>query len=234
MIIDLAQWVDAESDPARRLVRQSMHAVMLATEEVGHYFPAMVMKGGVLLAVKYGSLRYTTDLDYSTTAQLVDIDTEFFLAHLNEKLQHVSERLAYDMICRVQGHKINPPRPDASFPTLQVTIGMARLTQAAQLRRLHAKNASHTVSVDYSFNEWPAETEILHGRQGERLSVYDLTDLIAEKYRSVLQQVVRNRARYQDVYDLNYLFSVCGELDAHIQQTILEKLVKSSKKNCRF
>jgi predicted nucleotidyltransferase component of viral defense system len=83
--------------------------------------------------------------------------------------------------------------------------------------------------VDYSFNEWPAETEILHGRQGERLSVYDLTDLIAEKYRSVLQQVVRNRARYQDVYDLNYLFSVCGELDAHIQQTILEKLLKSSK-----
>ncbi len=223
--IDLIQWIDAERDPVRRMVRQGMYAVMLATADVGHYFPTMVMKGGVLLAIRYGSLRYTTDLDYSTTAQLKQIDTELFLAYLDEALQRFSRDLGFDMDCRVQSHKISPPKTTASFPTLQVKVGVARLTDAVQIRRLHNRSAVHTVAIDYSFNEWAASTQTLIAAPDQHLLAYDLTDLIAEKYRALLQQVVRNRARYQDVYDLFYLLSTTGSIDVDVKSIILAKLI---------
>jgi predicted nucleotidyltransferase component of viral defense system len=227
--IDLEQWVNKEKDLARRLSRQGMHAVILATAEIGNEFPSMVMKGGVLMAVRYGSNRYTTDVDYSTTAQLDEINAKRFVSVLDGKLQEVTEKLDYDMRCRVQGHKINPTRPDATFPTLQVNIGLARASIESENKKLRAKMATHKISIDYSFNEWEAETETLEVNEVHGVRAYDLTDLIAEKYRSLLQQNVRKRTRYQDVYDLNYLFKVSGDMDPATRSTILEKLVKSAK-----
>jgi predicted nucleotidyltransferase component of viral defense system len=226
--INLLEWVEMEKDVNRRLLRQGMHSVIVATAEIGSEFPAMVMKGGVLMAVRYGSNRYTTDVDYSTTAHLDEIDAESFISVLDGKLQQVTEKLAYDMMCRVQGHKINPARPDATFPTLQVNIGLARASIESEIKKLRVKMAVHKISIDYSFNEWEAETETLEVNNVPGVRAYDLTDLIAEKYRSLLQQIVRKRARYQDVYDLDYLFSVCGDIDAATRSTILEKLMKSA------
>ncbi|HWL29915.1 MAG TPA: nucleotidyl transferase AbiEii/AbiGii toxin family protein, partial [Burkholderiaceae bacterium] len=183
----LAEWVGAETDPIRGLIREGMHAAMLATARLDGRFPAMVMKGGVLMAVRYGSTRYTTDVDYSTTARLDDVDVAMFVGDLAAQLQRIADVLDYDMACRIQGHRINPPRPEATFPTLQVKIGVARLSKAPELRRLHAGMAPHTFSIDYSFNEWPAATEVIAVDQGAPIQAYDLTDLIAEKYRSLLQ-----------------------------------------------
>ncbi len=42
---------------------------------------------------------------------------------------------------------------------------------------------------------------------GDKLCAYSLTDLMAEKYRAMLQQVIRNRNRRQDGYDLDRLAS---------------------------
>ena len=61
---------------------------------------------------------------------------------------------------------------------------------------------------------------------GEELRAYSLVDLIAEKYRAMLQQVVRNRSRRQDVYDLHLLIdddAIEGERRAQILDAFLEK-----------
>lgn len=53
---------------------------------------------------------------------------------------------------------------------------------------------------------------------------------MAEKYRAILQQVVRNRRRRQDVYDLNFLLSHYPQArDAATQAKILDSLIEKSR-----
>lgn len=63
----------------------------------------------------------------------------------------------------------------------------------------------------------------------EGILAYSLTDLIAEKYRSLLQQVTRNRARRQDVYDLNLLINRLDWLDDVEKNSILTSLIEKSR-----
>lgn len=58
--------------------------------------------------------------------------------------------------------------------------------------------------------------------------MYSLVDLVAEKFRALLQQEERNRYRRQDIYDLFYLIrKVQGELDG-IKLEILQALIDSA------
>ena len=61
--------------------------------------------------------------------------------------------------------------------------------------------------------------------EGSSLRAYAFSDLVAEKYRSLLQQVVRNRYRRQDTYDLRLLveFGVDEDSRRCILHSLLEK-----------
>ena len=72
------------------------------------------------------------------------------------------------------------------------------------MQRLSAGQASSVVAIDYSFNEWASDVEKQALDTGS-LSMYPFHDLVAEKLRSVLQQLQRNRSRFQDIYDLGLL-----------------------------
>ena len=61
------------------------------------------------------------------------------------------------------------------------------------------------MDVDISFNEPLNHVQVLELTGGQALYAYGLIDLIAEKFRALLQQVPRNRYRRQDVYDLDVL-----------------------------
>lgn len=65
---------------------------------------------------------------------------------------------------------------------------------------------------------------VSHNRLGDEdfVRAYGLNDLIAEKFRSLLQQVSINRFRRQDVYDLNLLLA--GERDRADPAAILNSL----------
>lgn len=63
---------------------------------------------------------------------------------------------------------------------------------------------------------------------GGTLRMYAFHDLIAEKYRSVLQQPVRKRERYQDIYDLNLLLNSADPIMPEDRASILEKLHSAS------
>ena len=84
-----------------------------------------------------------------------------------------------------------------------------------------AGKATNILDVDISFNEPLQHTQILGLTDGEKLLAYSLIDLIAEKYRAMLQQVERNRSRRQDVYDLKLLIER-DEIDAEMKEQILE------------
>ena len=62
------------------------------------------------------------------------------------------------------------------------------------------------IELEVSFNEPVHAIEVVRfGANGPSFSAYALPDLIAEKFRALLQQITRNRYRRQDVYDIAYL-----------------------------
>lgn len=186
----------------------------------------MTMKGGVLLAIKYNSPRYTIDVDFSTSFKRLEIDK--FKKELNKKLSSSSEKLNYGMSCLIQKIQQKPKSPMATWPTFQITIGYAYKHDTNSFKRLQAGNSSNIIKIDYSLNEIIFDTEELELSDGETVLTYSYVDLISEKYRAILQQEQRGRSRAQDVYDIYYVLKTFGVPDRIIKENILKTLLKKS------
>lgn len=138
----------------------------------------------------------------------------------------VAANLDYDLDCKVQACKVNPPnRPDASFPSIELTIGHAYKGTPKHRRLLQGQSPS-VVSIDFSMNERILEVENIEIGKGESLRTYAFVDWLAEKFRSLLQQVVRNRYRRQDVFDLAMLIE--REISGNERTSILKSLIEKS------
>lgn len=92
------------------------------------------------------------------------------------------------------------------------------------MKRLERGAAPTTVKIDYSFNEASYELQALSLDGEETIQAYGLTDLLAEKLRSIIQQVVRKRNRRQDVYDIWYLLDTSPPLTHREKQQVLDTL----------
>lgn len=225
--LDFERWIAQEADLRRRTFRQAVHLVLRAIANEPALAPLMVMKGGILLAIRYHSARFTRDIDFSTRRHIEDVDLTRFVAELDDSIRRVAADNEYGLALAVQSHALKPrARTTPTFPTLQVTVGYADRASRQEMRRLQAGEAPRTVQLDYSFNEWASEVE-QHVLDGGTLTMYAYHDLIAEKLRAVLQQPIRQRSRFQDVYDLCLLFEH-GEPDAADRQAILDKLRAAS------
>ena len=228
-MIDLPAWVAAEPQPERRAFRQAVQLVLRAIAQSPTLAPVMIMKGGVLLAIRYQSSRFTTDIDFSTPRRFQDVHLPTLIASVEEALAPVSADNEHGLALRLQSHEVNPPRrPEVNFPTLQMRIGYASRLKPRLIERLRATGSPHVVQVDYSFNEWASDTE-QQDIDGGSLSMYPFHDLVAEKIRSVLQQPIRGRERYQDIYDLFLLLETAPEITDGDRAEILTKLVESAR-----
>jgi predicted nucleotidyltransferase component of viral defense system len=228
-LIDLPAWVDAEQQPERRALRQAVRLVLRAIALSPTLAPIMIMKGGVLLAIRYQSSRFTTDIDFSTRRRFQDVHLPTLLASVEEALAPVSADNEYGLALRLQSHEIKPPhRPEVNFPTLQMRIGYASRLKPRLVERLQAAGSPTIVQVDYSFNEWASDTE-QQQVDGGLLSMYPFQDLVAEKIRSVLQQPLRGRERYQDIYDLFLLLATAPPITTDDRAAILAKLIESCR-----
>jgi predicted nucleotidyltransferase component of viral defense system len=226
-MIDLPLWVDEEGDPDRKAFRQAVLLILRSIAQSSKLSPVMVMKGGVLLAIRYQSSRFTTDIDFSTSQKFQDADIPTLLTDIENALAAISSDNEYALALSLQSHEIKPSkRPNVSFPTLQMRIGYASRLNPKLLRNLEAKRSSKIVQIDYSFNEWASDIEVLRIDHGS-LSMYPFHDLVAEKLRSVLQQPVRKRARFQDIYDLFLLLD--RDITEEDRKTILSKLIEASR-----
>ncbi len=225
--INLTAWVDEESQPDRKIFRQAVQLVLRAIAQSPALSPIMIMKGGVLLAIRYHSSRFTRDIDFSTSKRLQEVDVPALLAMIVDALASVSADNEHAMALRLQSHEIKPPnRPEVSFPTLQMRIGYASRLEPRALKRLESTGSTQVVQVDYSFNEWASGTE-QQAVDGGSLFMYAFHDLVAEKLRSVLQQPIRGRERYQDIYDLFLLLE--SPVNANDRALILAKLIEASR-----
>jgi predicted nucleotidyltransferase component of viral defense system len=209
-IVDIRAWIDrARRDPLAYTERQATEVVLAAVSSVPGYGSRIYLKGGVLMAVVYQSLRSTADLDFTTDLTASPDLPGTLRAALDKVLPATAARLGYpDLVLRVQSVKERPRpfgTPDTSFPALDVNISYAKRGTRAEehLVRGHAPNVVH---MEISFNEPIHAVELLRlGIGGPSLGAYALTELIAEKFRALLQQVTRSRYRRQDVYDIAHL-----------------------------
>jgi hypothetical protein len=184
------------------------------------------MKGGILLAVEYEGDRYTKDVDFSTSALLMEIPPERFSNTLNVALAAASQSLDYGLDCRVQSQSLIPPGEDRSWPTLQLKVGYAPLNDGARHGRFMRGQAVDTVAVEISYNEVITGTEWIELGDGVSVEASTLVDLVAEKYRAMLQQPIRNRYRRQDAYDLYCLLESHGEELERVRAAVRDALIR--------
>lgn len=228
MEYSIEDWI-AAAPQDRVTFRQAVHIVLQAIASSDYLQPRMIMKGGMLMGLRYQSSRFTEDIDFSTSMRYADIDEARFREELGESLQIASDELPYQVLCMVQSITIQPKDVEnATFPSFKLKIGYARRNNAGEMTRLRSGQSPHTVKIDYSFNEHSYGVDHISLTDENELQAYSFTDLVAEKIRSVIQQVERNRARRQDIYDLNLLLDTVtpDEKERHtILTTLLDKSV---------
>ncbi len=225
--IKIQDWINQSAE--RVPFRQAVHTNLVAITRSETLKANMIMKGGILLALGYESTRYTKDIDFSTAKTLKEFDLETFIQELKGALVDAVESLDYGLDCQIQSYKQKPPKSDATFPTIEISVGYAYKHDRNAHRRLLNKNSSNIVEIDYSLNEPSKGIEIFEVEEGKQIQIYSFTELVAEKFRAILQQVVRNRRRRQDVYDLNFLLAHYPlAMDAATKKKILDSLVEKS------
>lgn len=226
--LDLHAWVERAPDD-KRLFREAVHILLTAIGTSVALRTQMVMKGGMLMALRYDSSRFTKDADFSTRDKYAKGDEAALLAELDAQLTFANEQLPYDVFCRRQKAEIRPARSDANFPTLSLSIGYAPRSKPREFQRLLVGQEPRVVEIDYSYNEAVLDVEVLHLTDGKTLNAYSQINLMAEKYRSLLQQPSRRRNRRQDIYDLALLLHGSNPLNGAEQSRLLEFLISSAR-----
>lgn len=207
----LREWVERAPDARQRELRQAVHTILLAVARFRQAGLQAVIKGGILLAVEYDGDRYTKDVDFSTSARVSEIPPERFEDTLNAALAEAADRLDYGLDCRVQSRALMPSGEERSWPTLALKVGYAPISDERRLQRLARGQAVDVVAVEISYNEVITGSEWIELGDGVTIEASTLVDLVAEKFRAMLQQPIRNRVRRQDAYDLYCLLQSHGE-----------------------
>ena len=63
--VDMEAWVQQAPDKPQRGFREAVHIILESIGRSQHLHARMVMKGGLLMAIRYDSSRYTRDIDFS-------------------------------------------------------------------------------------------------------------------------------------------------------------------------
>lgn len=224
--IEIEAWV--ESAPhGQQGFREAVHIILDGIGHSQNLSAKMVMKGGLLLAIRYDSSRYTRDLDFSTQDQYTTAGADVLLTELRDGLIAAENRLPYNTACRIQSHKVQPKGENKTHQSLALKIGYANRSNPSQIARLEAGTAGQVVEIDYSFNEAVFDVEVLELEGGATIHSYSLSNVLAEKMRSLLQQPIRRRNRRQDVYDIWLLLETMPQLSAEDHNKVHEILVAS-------
>jgi len=227
---NIEDWVNQEPDLHRRELREAVHTVLHAIAKSPQLNSQMIMKGGILLAIRYHSSRFTKDIDFSTEVKYSEFDREGFLREFEEKLTFAVEDLDYGLDCHIQRWEVRPKGEGKNFQTMSLSIGYAP-KGSRQHESLMKNKCPNVVEVDYSFNELTLEKEIIKIFNEDSLEAYSFTDLVAEKFRAILQQEMRNRFRRQDPYDLYFLLNNHSITETEKKKILDSLIVKSKSRN---
>ena len=227
-LVNLEDWISSEGlRPGESRFRQAVSIILNAIESSSALSNLMVIKGGVLMALRYHSIRYTRDMDFSTEMSLDNLNKDEFEKTFRKALTLASADSPYDLECRIQSFTHEPKNQDqASFPSIQIKIGYAGRGKPEHKGLLRGR-ATNVIKIDFSLNEIIVTEEVIEISGGKTIRAYAFSDMVAEKLRSLLQQPLRKRYRRQDVYDLCLLIDKnCSDDE---KNAILTALVSKSK-----
>ena len=228
--VDVRAWVEASrADPTRYRDRQVTEIVLTAIGLAPSLHTNLVLKGGAAMALAFKSTRVTGDVDFTSMVEPAEL-AEKLTPELNELLPKTAIKLGYlDLLCQVQSVKKMPRAEnfeDHDFPALRVRIGSAK-RGTAEAARLAEGKASRVLDVEISFRDHVYTFQELNLMgAGVAVRAFTIHELIAEKFRALLQQPVRKRNRRQDVYDIAFLIDdhdFSGDDKATILTTLIEK-----------
>lgn len=208
--VAITAWVEkARADPETYLERQATEVFLSTIGSIEPYKHQMFLKGGILMGVAYESPRNTGDIDLSTIADPEEGIAEKIKSALDAAFPIICAELGYpDLMCQVQSHKYFPKGekfPKNEGPAIKLKVGYAK-RGSPQEKHYNQKKSPTALEVDISFKEPIGAIQILSFSDTDQtVRAYSLLDLMAEKFRALLQQEKRNRHRRQDVYDLNSL-----------------------------
>ena len=230
--IKVADWVErAKPDPATYRQRQTIEIILYSIAMTAPLNVKMFLKGGILMGLAYGSPRQTSDVDLTTyfTAD-GNVDNEI-RGLLDSALPRAAAELGYaDLLVRTHSVKRQPAKivfEEAEFPALELKIAYAQRGTREETALSEGKTTS-VIKLEISFNEPLRQFQVLELTGGQELRAYSLADLIAEKYRAMLQQVPRRRNRRQDVYDLD-LLTADNQIDDSCRAQILDVLIEKCR-----
>ena len=230
--IDMKAWVElVRDDPfeyrQRQIVEVTLHAIAM-TEPLRDSF---YLKGGTLMGLAYHSRRQTADIDFTTVLDPSGTTVAEIREHLDAALPRAATLLERsDLVVKTNSVMLRPRSTNfetASFPAIKLKIGYAE-RGTNQEKQLNSGNAANILGVDISFNEKTYTIQELKFTDGGVLLAYNLIDIIAEKYRALLQQVRRHRNRRQDIYDI-YLLINNEVIDDSDCSRLLEVLLKKCR-----
>lgn len=230
--IDVAKWVEnAKADPVAYQQRQTVEIVLNTIAITTPLNAKMFLKGGILMGLAYDSPRQTTDIDMSTSLMVGSEIGDKVKTLLDSAFPRAAAALGYaDLVLKTHSVKRMPRKTnfeEADFPALKLKIAYAR-RGTKQERRLLEDKIPEVIDLDISFNETLRQIQVLELTGGQELQAYGLVDLIAEKYRAMLQQVRRRRNRRQDVYDLDLLIRI-HEIDGTLRAQILDVFIEKCR-----
>lgn len=228
--VDVRAWVEAaKTDLVRYRDRQVTEIVLAAIGVAPNLKKTLVLKGGAVMALAFKSERVTGDVDFSADAD-PEAFAELVVKELNALLPKTAITLGYiDLLCRVQSVKKMPKAKnfeEYDFPALLVRIGSA-VRGTGEEKRLDIGQATRVLDMEISFRDQVyAFQELVLTDAGVAVRAFTLHELIAEKFRALLQQPIRNRYRRQDVYDIAFLVEtnqLSGDDRSQILATLIEK-----------
>ncbi|GHC41490.1 hypothetical protein GCM10007291_49290 [Gemmobacter nanjingensis] len=231
--VDLRVWVEAaRANPTLHRDRQVTEVVLNAIGLSPDLKKALILKGGTLMAIAFSSPRGTGDVDFSASVEPGEF-SELLSAELDRVMPQAAQKLGYpDLVCRVQG-LVRRPRPqhfdDADFPALEVRVASARRGDPGQMQALAERRAARVLKVEISFRDQVYDyQELVLSGANVAVQAFSPLEVVAEKFRALLQQPIRNRNRRQDVYDLSFLIGRY-EFDAEARAAIHRILIAKAR-----
>ncbi len=233
--INIQDWIEsAKSNAAEHFRRQAVEVLLASISSIKELRETLFLKGGTLMNLVYQSPRTTKDIDFTSTEEPSGF-AEYFATKMDAEMRVTAARLGFvDYVCKVQSWEMKPPEETFPWPTLRVKIGFAKRGSNQESQLVEGKS-SNVLRLDISFNEPVIDTEnLLIEDDGRIIKSYSIYELIAEKYRAILQQDVRNRKRGQDVYDISKLVSERSFSKSNMENILKILITKAEARNLKI
>ena len=222
---DIAAWRKQNETTAEEAKRRFVQFVILASISSSASMTSQVaFKGGNALRFAYGNQRSTLDLDFTANVSLPD-DPEEIKSLLNLAIKKTDQQ--FQVKTRCQSIQRKPPGQQKTRPTYVGRI-CYQFPGDKYYHNFAERKAFHdVVEVEISLNDLVCETKLVElAKSTAPLMICTLEDILAEKLRALLQQVIRNRSRPQDVYD------IAAMIELHESVLSFEKIGRFFLKKC--